>query len=98
MPFAILAYDRPDAGTLRADNRPEHLVHLDRYATKLLAGGAIFAEDGKTPIGSLIIFDSEDRAEVEAFMAADPFSKVDLFASMTIYPWRKVFVGGVRQS
>lgn len=98
MPFAILAFDRADAGSLRADNRPAHLEHLDRYAPKLLAGGAIFAEDGKTPIGSLIIFDSEDRAEVEAFMAADPFSKVDLFASMTIYPWRKVFVGGVRQS
>ena len=98
MPFAILAFDRADAGSLRADNRPAHLEHLDRYAAKLLAGGAIFAEDGKTPIGSLIVFDSEDRAEVEAFMAADPFSKVDLFASMTIYPWRKVFVGGVRQS
>ena len=30
MPFAILAHDRPDAGSLRADNRPEHLEHLDR--------------------------------------------------------------------
>ncbi|MGD9507944.1 MAG: YciI family protein [Geminicoccaceae bacterium] len=98
MPFAILAYDRPDAGSLRADNRPEHLEHLDRYAAKLLAGGAIFADDGKTPIGSLIIFDSEDRAEVEAFMAADPFSKVNLFSSMTIHPWRKVFLAGARHA
>ena len=98
MPFAILALDKPGSGSVRTDSRPAHLEHLDRYAPKLLAGGAIFAEDGKTPIGSLIIFDSEDRAEVETFMAADPFSNVDLFASMTIYPWRKVFVGGVRQS
>ena len=75
MPFAIFALDRPDAGTMRADNRPAHLEHLDRHAAKLLAGGAVFADDGATPVGSLIVFDSEDRAEVEAFVAGDPFTQ-----------------------
>ena len=98
MPFAILALDKPGSGSVRTDSRPAHLEHLDRHAAKLLAGGAIFAEDGKTPIGSLIIFDSEDRAEVEAFMAADPFSKAGLFSSTTIHPWRKVFLAGARQA
>jgi len=49
-----------------------------------------------TTVGSLIVFDSEDRAEVEAFLAVDPFSKAGLFASVSIYPWRKVFFGGAR--
>lgn len=96
MPFAILAIDKPDAGTIRADNRPAHLEHLDRYAGRLLAGGAVLADDAATPIGSLIVFDSEDRAEVEAFVAADPFSKAGLFASVSIYPWGKVFFAGAR--
>jgi hypothetical protein len=96
MPFAILAIDKPDAGTIRADNRPAHLEHLDFYAGRLLAGGAVLADDAATPVGSLIVFDSEDRAEVEAFVAADPFSKAGLFASVSIYPWRKVFFAGAR--
>jgi uncharacterized protein YciI len=91
-----MALDKPNAGTLRADNRPIHLEHLDRHAAKLLAGGAVLADDGVTPVGSLIVFDSDDRAEVEAFVAADPFTKAGLFASVSIHPWRKVFFAGSR--
>ena len=96
MPYAIIAIDKPGAVAVRADNRPAHLEHLDRFAAKLLAGGAVLADDGATPVGSLIVFDSEDRAEVEAFVAADPFTKAGLFASVTTYPWRKVFFAGAR--
>jgi uncharacterized protein YciI len=96
MPFAILAIDRTDAGSLRADSRPAHLAYLDSHAAKLLAGGAVLADDAATPVGSLIVFDSEDRAEVEAFAAGDPFAKAGLFASVSIYPWRKVFYAGAR--
>lgn len=96
MPYAILALDKPGAGTVRAENRPAHLEHLNRFAAKLLAGGAVLADDAATPIGSLIVFDSEDRAEVEAFLAADPFTKAGLFAAVSVYPWRKVFFAGSR--
>jgi uncharacterized protein YciI len=97
MPFAIMALDKPGAGAIRAENRPAHLEHLDRFAAKLLAGGAVLADDGATPVSSLIVFDTEDRAEVEAFMAGDPFSKAGLFVSVSIYPWRKVFFAGTRE-
>jgi hypothetical protein len=96
MPFAIMALDKPGSGQVRTDYRPAHLDHLNRHAAKLLAGGAVLADDGTTPVGSLIVYDSEDRAEVEAFLAADPFSKAGLFASVSIYPWRKVFFAGAR--
>ena len=46
MPFAILAIDKPNSGSIRTENRPTHLQHLDRHAAKLLAGGAMFADDG----------------------------------------------------
>ena len=96
MPFAIIAIDRADAGSLRADTRPAHLAYLDRHAAKLLAGGAVLRDDAATPFGSLIIYDSEDRAEVEAFAAGDPFAQAGLFASVSIHPWRKVFYAGAR--
>jgi uncharacterized protein YciI len=98
MPFAIMAIDRSGAAGLRTELRPAHLEHLERYAGKLLAGGAVLDDAGITPVGSLIVFDSEDRAEVDAFCAADPFTKGGLFQSVTIYPWRKVFFAGARAS
>ena len=57
MPYAIIAIDKPGAVAVRADNRPAHLEHLDRFAAKLLAGGAVLADDGATPVGSLIVFE-----------------------------------------
>jgi uncharacterized protein YciI len=98
MPYAILAKDKPGSAALRAELRPVHLEHLERYTAKLLAGGAVFADDGTTPVGSLIIFDSEDRGEIDRFMAADPFTKGGLFESVTVYPWRKVYLAGARAS
>jgi uncharacterized protein YciI len=96
MPLAILAQDKPDSGALRTELRPRHLEHLDRHAARLLAAGAVLADDGATPVGSLIILDTEDRAEAEAFMAADPFTQGGLFASVSVMPWRKVFFAGER--
>jgi uncharacterized protein len=98
MPYAIFATDKPGASALRAELRPAHLEHLERHAAKLLAGGAVFADDGTTPVGSLIIFDSDDRAEVDRFMAADPFTRGGLFESVAVYPWCKVFLAGARVS
>ena len=94
MPFMIHAKDKPGSAALRAELRAAHLEYLTRHAAKLLAAGAFMAEDGTTPIGSLLIVDGTDRAEVDAFLAADPYSKGGLFESVTVAPWRKVFLDG----
>jgi uncharacterized protein len=91
MPYAIIAEDRPDGGALRRDKRPEHLDYLDAHKDLLLAAGAQFADDGTTPIGSILLLDVDDRAAAEAFAQNDPFAKAGLFQSVTIVPWRKVF-------
>lgn len=96
MPYAVIAMDKEGGASLRAELRPVHLEHLERNANKLLAGGAIFADDGTTPIGSLLIIDADDRAEAEAIIAADPFTKGGLFQSVAIHPWRKVYLAGKR--
>lgn len=96
MPYAIIARDKPGQAALRAELRPAHLDHLARHAAKLLAAGPLLDEAGGTPRGSLIILDTEDRAEVEAFLAADPYTGGGLFESVTVAPWRTVFLGGKR--
>jgi hypothetical protein len=41
--------------------------------------------------GGVIVYDSEDRGEVEDFVANDPFTKAGLFESVTISRCRKAF-------
>lgn len=91
MAYAIIAHDRPDGAELRREKRPEHLDYLEANKHLLLAAGAQFADDGTTPIGSILLVDVEERAEAEAFAKADPFNQAGLFERVTIVPWRKVF-------
>ena len=91
MPYVIIARDKPDAGDLRQKARAEHLEFLKANTHKLLAAGAMTEDDGTGGTGSVLIVDTDDRAEAEAFAAADPFAKAGLFASTEIHRWRKAF-------
>lgn len=91
MAYAIIAEDRADGGELRRAKRAEHLDYLDAHKHLLLAAGAQFADDGTTPIGSILLVDTDDRAEAEAFADGDPFKRAGLFERVTIRAWRRVF-------
>ena len=87
MPYAIMAIDKPGAAALRAELRPTHLEYLERNAGKLLGRRRHLRRDGTTPIGSLIMYRSlRIGAEVEAFIAGDPFTKAGLFQRVTFIP------------
>ena len=88
--FAIVADDRPDAGTLRPDTRPRHLAHLEAIVARIVVAGAKLDESG-TPTGSIIIADFADLAAAEAFAAADPYAQVGLFDSVAVTAYRQVF-------
>lgn len=98
MPYVIVARDKPDSLHLRQRLRPEHLAYLDAHEAKLLAAGAMLEDDGTGGSGSVIIYDSDDRAEVERFAAGDPFAAGGLFATTTIRRWRKVFLDGRKRA
>ena len=68
MPYVILTRDRADAGDLRAQVRDEHLAYLDANVDKLLAAGAMIDDDGTGGHGGVIIVDTDDRDEAEAFI------------------------------
>ena len=97
MPYIIICRDKPDSHQLRADTRPTHLAYLDRHEAKLLAGGALLSDDATSADGSVLIYDTEDRAEAEAFSAGDPFTQAGLFQSVEIRRWRKGYLAGKKQ-
>lgn len=92
MPYAIITRDKPDSARLREEFQGAHKRYLDAHNDRLLlAGGAMLSDDGTTPHGGILILDTDDRAEAEAFIAGDPFHACGLFESIFITRWRKAF-------
>ena len=96
MPYVIITKDKPDSLALRMEVRAEHLAFLDRHKAKLLAAGGLLDDDGSGGDGGVIIYDTDERAEAERFIADDPFTKAGLFENVTVRRWRKAFFAGER--
>lgn len=87
--FLVHCKDKPNATQLRADNRPAHLEYLKGHLDKITIGGPVMSEDRTQMVGSAFIFNTTDKAEVDQFLAGDPYGKAGLFESVTILPFRK---------
>jgi uncharacterized protein YciI len=91
VPYAILTTDKPGSAELRTKTRAAHLEYLTTNVHKLLAAGALINDDGTGGHGGILIVDTDDRQEAEAFIAGDPFTKAGLFAKVTVTRWRKAY-------
>ena len=72
----------------RAPYRAEHLALAREWVAhgRLLLGGA-FADPAD---GAALVFAAEDPAQVEQFVAADPYVKNGLVTTWRIRPWTVV--------
>ena len=89
MMHALICTDRPGHLETRKANRDAHLAHL-KADPHVVQAGPFVNGDGEM-CGSLILFDTDDRAHVEAFAAADPYAKAGLFQDVRIEAWNRVF-------
>ena len=87
MLFTVICKDKADHLNVRMENRPAHLEFLAGLGDKLKAGGP-FTDDDDTPIGSMLVIEAADRAEIEALAAQDPYAKAGLFQSVDITVWK----------
>jgi uncharacterized protein YciI len=94
MPYAIVTFDKPDHGRLRASVRERHVAYLKANVERLLAAGAMTADDGSGGTGGIILVDTDDRREAEQFIADDPFTQTGLFEKVIVTRWRKAFFDG----
>ena len=91
MPYVVMTTDKPNSLDLRTEVRGVHLEYLVANQHRLLAAGAMIDDDGTGGHVGVIIVDTDDRAEAEAFIENDPFTKAGLFESVTVARWRKAF-------
>jgi uncharacterized protein YciI len=86
----VQCQDKPDHAQVRQDNRPAHLEYLTSWGDKVLLGGPLLSDDGAAMVGSLLILDTDDRAEAERFAEGDPYAKAGLFQAVTIARYKMV--------
>lgn len=94
MPYLIETWDKPGHQHVRDAARGEHLAYLEANKARLLACGAKLPDDGAGATGGVYILDTEDRAEAERFIEADPFTSVALFERVEVTRWRKAYFDG----
>ncbi|PRY01016.1 YciI family protein [Allonocardiopsis opalescens] len=94
MLWVVHCLDGPDAAEPRERLRAAHSARLKTAPVRALVYGRLMSDDGAAAIGSLLIIDAADRAQVEDFIATDPFTtegvwqevRIDAFSSSTNAP------------
>jgi uncharacterized protein YciI len=97
MQFLVTIYDGtdPEAPDRRAATRPAHLDGLKSNVAsgKLVFGGPIFDEAQK-PVGSFLLVNCANRAELDAIVANDPYTKGNVWQKVEVKPVRLVVHNG----
>ena len=97
MQFLVTLYDGTDAEApaRRMATRPAHLAGLKANVAsgKLVFGGPIF-DDAQKPIGSFLLVDCADRAELDAIIGNDPYTKGNVWQKVEVKPVRLVVQDG----
>ncbi|MGE4280648.1 MAG: YciI family protein [Magnetospirillum sp.] len=88
--YAIICIDKPGSADIRLANRAAHLECLKALGDRLVLAGPFLSEDGEAMQGSLLVIDFDDRAAVDAFLAAEPYALAGLFESVTVRRYKKV--------
>lgn len=74
--FAVHALDNPGSLSRRLEHYTAHrnFIESDRsHGVSIVISGPLQSDDGEIMIGSLFLIEAPGRAEVEAFVKADPF-------------------------
>src|SRR5215831_21337682 len=89
MLFAISRVAAPDFAEKREKGLQPHVEYLKSQRNILVISGATTSDDGRSYVGSLLIVNVKSRAEAQAFVDGDPFTKNGMFTSVTIMRMNK---------
>jgi uncharacterized protein len=91
MQWLVIARDGsdPEAAARRQAARPAHLENAARLqrAGHLLIGGALIDEEGGM-IGSACVAQFATRAELDAWLASDPYVTGGVWQTIEVLPYR----------
>ena len=98
MYYLIVALDHPGTLEQRLATRPDHVARLQqlRDQGRLLTAGPLPAIDNEDPgdagfHGSTIIAEFNSLDDATSWANADPYLAADVYDSVRVYPYKKVF-------
>ena len=89
MLWAISRVAAPNFAAMREKGLQAHVDYLKSQSSILVLSGGTVSDDGKDFNGSLLIVSVASRAEAQAFVDGDPFTKAGMFTNVTITRMRK---------
>ena len=72
MHYIVHCLDHDGAVEKRLANYDAHKAYLGAAKTKTLISGPLLADDNETMIGSLFLFEADNKEEIVTFNKADP--------------------------
>ena len=97
MQFMITAYDGTDdnASERRMTVRPQHLANMAKVKENagVLCAGGILNDAGK-PIGSFLIMDFENREQLDAYLASEPYVTGNVWQDIKTEACNVVIING----
>jgi hypothetical protein len=91
MIFAILLMDRPGTAQLRIQIRPDHRAYLAKQAERIAFAGPLTSEDGQTTLGSLLAMYFDSRAELDAWLKDEPYTKAGVYEKPLIHVFNNMW-------
>lgn len=91
--FIIFAQDRKNSLEKRLSVRPQHLARLEQLQAegRLLTAGPTPTFDGSGITGSVVIAQFPSLKDAENWLQTDPYVTAQVYAEVTIKPFKKVF-------
>jgi len=93
--FIMQGFDDAGGAEIRKATRPAHLEWIETLGSKVKLAGPMLAEDGATPVGSVIFLEAESMEEAKAIYATDPYREAKLWRRIEIRPFA-VVAGGFK--
>ncbi len=80
--------DKPEGSDIRAANRGAQEAYLGQHKPSIMCRGPMLADDGASPLGSVILMDVPDMAAGRALLEKEPFFKAGCYQDITFHRWR----------
>ena len=93
MQFVVNAHDGKNMLEKRMEVRPRHLENMTRNREHVICAGGILDDAGK-PIGSALVLDFETRAELDAYLAGEPYIIEKVWEDVKVEPLNLVILKG----
>lgn len=92
MQFIIRAYDGPGKLEERLAVRPDHLKNLQKVMDRVVCAGGLLDDQGKMK-GSVLIMDFDSRAELDEYLASEPYVTAKVWDKIEV-ELMNVVIGG----